>query len=315
MYFRHGRCISPLENQTKRTRDWNNSVLPPVSSQNTHRLHSAGNTHTHSCVPVCAQFTLFQKQKHTSKKDAFLCVCVCRADLAPPAGQFFSHLLSLEPECVNSTTHLRDTHTVDTHQVRIGHADTQTTSRLNRMEALKACAASLSSRIENEARKLVSYRNNDDDDDDHAHRVKPPSPPERERPDSSSRIHNDVKELPGVGNLYGFITQEGWGETAIPRPLPASTALPFSVQEEKHDSSGGSISEGLLSDCSLSDPGDDSAARHDRIALFQKEAELHTPYRPVVTSQPWEEFSKGSPHSVINIFAKNINKYSNGKVH
>ncbi|XP_058245075.1 centrosome-associated protein 350 isoform X3 [Hemibagrus wyckioides] len=235
---------------------------------------------------------------------------LCRADLAPPAGQFFSHLLSLEPECVNSTTHLRDTHTVDTHQVRTGHADTHTTSRLNRMEALKACAASLSSRIENEARKLVSYRNNDDDDD-HAHRVKPPSPPEREQPDSSSRIHNDVKELPGVGNLYSFITQEGWGETVKPRPLPASTALLFSVQEEKHDSSGGSISEGLLSDGSLSDPGDDSAARHDRIALFQKEAELHTPYRPVVTSQPWEELSKGSPHSVINIFAKNINKYSN----
>ncbi|KAK3540523.1 hypothetical protein QTP70_033743 [Hemibagrus guttatus] len=235
---------------------------------------------------------------------------LCRSDLVPPAGQFFSHLLSLEPECVNSTTHLRDTHTVDTHQVRTGHADTHTTSRLNRIEALKACAASLSSRIENEARKLVTYRNSDDDDD-HAHRAKPPSPPERERPDSSSRIHNDVKELPGVGNLYSFITQEGWGETAKPRPLPASTAHPFSMQEEKHDSSGGSISEGLLSDGSLSDPGDDSAARHDRIALFQKEAELHTPYRPVVTSQPWEELSKGSPHSVINIFAKNINKYSN----
>ncbi|KAB5567082.1 hypothetical protein PHYPO_G00228690 [Pangasianodon hypophthalmus] len=244
---------------------------------------------------------------------------LCRADLvAPPPGQFFSHLLSLEPECVNSATHLQDTHTVDTHQVRTGHVDTHAASRLNRVEALKACAASLSSRIETEARKLVTYGNTDVNDG-HAHRVKPPSPPERERPDSSSRIHNDVSELLGVGNLYSFITREGWGEIAKPRPLPAGSALPFTKQEEKHDSSGGSISEGVLSDGSLSDPGDYCAApnerhahTHDRITLFRKEAELHTPYRPVVTSQPpWEELSKGSPHSVINIFTKNLNKYSN----
>ncbi|XP_047656096.1 centrosome-associated protein 350 isoform X2 [Tachysurus fulvidraco] len=239
---------------------------------------------------------------------------LCRADLVPPAGPFFSHLLSLEPECVNSTTHMQDTHTVDTHQVRTGHADTHTSCRLNRMEALKACAASLSSRIENEARKLVAYRN--DDDDGHAPRTKPPSPPERERPDSSS-IHNDAKELPGVGNLYSFITRDCWGEIGKPHPPAAGTAVPLSVQEEKHDSSGGSISEGLLSDGSLSDPGENSAARNEhhneeRITLFQKEAELHVPYRPVVMSQPpWEELNKGSPHSVIHIFTKNRNKYNN----
>ncbi|MCJ8734593.1 hypothetical protein PDJAM_G00237140 [Pangasius djambal] len=244
---------------------------------------------------------------------------LCRADLvAPPAGQFFSHLLSLEPESVNSATHLRDTHTVDTHQVRTGHVDTHAASRLNRVEALKACAASLSSRIETEARKLVTY-GNADVSDGHAHQAKPPSPPERERPDSSSRIHNDVSELPGVGNLYSFITQEGWGEIAKPRPLPAGSALPFTVQEETHDSSGGSISEGVLSDGSLSDladycpaPNERHGHAHDRMTLFREEAELHMPYRPVVTSQPpWEELSKGSPHSVINIFTKNLNKYSN----
>ncbi|XP_047011716.1 centrosome-associated protein 350 isoform X3 [Ictalurus punctatus] len=206
-----------------------------------------------------------------------------RGDLAtPPAGQFFSHLLSLDPERVNSTTH--------------------TTSRLNRVEALKACAASLSNRIETEARKLITHGDNNDDTDGHACRAKPPSPPERERPDSSSRIHDDASELPGVGNMYGFIVREGWGEIAKPRLLPADSALPFAVQEEKHDSSGGSISEGLLSDGSLSDPG-------DRINLFRKEAELHVPYRPATSQPPWEELSKGSPHSVINIFARNINKY------
>ncbi|KAM9474964.1 centrosome-associated protein 350 isoform 4-T5 [Clarias gariepinus] len=227
---------------------------------------------------------------------------LCRADLvAPPADQFFSHLLSLEPECVNSTTH-----TVDTH----------TTSRQNRVEALKACAASLSSRIETEARKLVTYGNGGANDG-HAHRTKPPSPPERERPDSASRLHGGAAELPGVGNLYSFITREGWGEITKPRPHPISPALPFTAQDEKHDSSGGSISEGVLSDGSLSDPGDYSGVynehnhAHDRITLFRKEAELHTPYRPLVTSQPpWEELSKGSPHSVINIYAKNLKKYA-----
>ncbi|XP_060788609.1 centrosome-associated protein 350 isoform X3 [Neoarius graeffei] len=238
---------------------------------------------------------------------------LCRTDLVPPpAGQFFSHLLSLEPESTNSAAHLRDTHL----HMGTGHVDTHTTSRLNRVETLKACAASLSNRIETEARKLVTYSNNESNDG-HTHRAKLSSPPERERPDSRSRIHNDVSELPGVGNLYDFISQEGWGEIAKPHPLPAGSTLPFTMQEEQHDSSGGSISEGLLSDSSLSDPGDYCAARnehhaHDRITLFQKEAELHAPYRPVVTSQPpWEELNKGSPHSVINIFAKNINKYSN----
>lgn len=240
-------------------------------------------------------------------------VFVCRADLVvPPAGQFFSHLLSLEPECVN----LQDTHTLDTHQVRMGQVDTHTASRLNRVEALKACAASLSSRIETEARKLITYGNSDNSDG-HAHRAKLPSPPEREMPDSSSRVHNDTSELPGIGNLYSFVTQEGWGEIPKPRPLLAGSSLPFTLQDDKHDSSGGSISEGVLSDSSLSDPDNYSPVRkesHDRITMFRKEAELHAPFKPVVTSQlPWEELSKGSPHSVINIFTKNLNKYSNGK--
>ncbi|XP_060737946.1 centrosome-associated protein 350 isoform X3 [Tachysurus vachellii] len=260
---------------------------------------------------------LEQLSSSTSELSAHTPSPLCRADLVPPAGPFFSHLLSLEPECVNSTTHVQDTHTVDTHQVRTGHADADTSCRLNRMEALKACAASLSSRIENEARKLVAYG-----DDGHAPRAKPPSPPERERQDSSSRIHNDAKELPGVGNLYSFITRDCWGEIGKPHPPASSTTVPFAVQEEtrdtrNHDSSGGSISEGLLSDGSLSDPGENSAARNEhhneeRITLFQKEAELHVPYRPVVTSQPpWEELNKGSPHSVIHIFTKNRNKYNN----
>ncbi|XP_046726852.1 centrosome-associated protein 350 isoform X2 [Silurus meridionalis] len=238
---------------------------------------------------------------------------LCRSDLAvPPPGQFFSHLLSMEPVCVNPTTHLRDTQTVDTHQVRTVPADTHTASRMNRVEALKACAASLSNRIETEARKLVTYSDNDDLIGC-AFQAKPPSPPERERPDSCSRSHHDMSDLPGIGNLYSFIGHEGWAEKVQPRSLPADRRLSLTVQEEKHDLSGGSISEGMLSDASFSDPADyhDELHAHDRITSFRKEAELHTPYRPVVTSHPpWEELNKGSPHSVINIFAKNINKYS-----
>lgn len=42
------RGISRLGNPIKRTKDWNHSVPPPANSQNTHRLHCAGSTHTYT---------------------------------------------------------------------------------------------------------------------------------------------------------------------------------------------------------------------------------------------------------------------------
>ncbi|XP_062855497.1 centrosome-associated protein 350 isoform X3 [Trichomycterus rosablanca] len=216
---------------------------------------------------------------------------LCRADLvAPPSGQFFSHLLSLEPDC----------HGADPEPVRAS-------GRMTRVEALKACAASLSSRIESEARRLVGHG---------AGGGKPPSPPERERPHSRSRIPNGASELPGVGSLYGFSTGEAWGQTLEPHPVPAGD-----VPMETHESSGGSISEGLLSDGGASDPDEapefcpiqNGNHARDRISLFKKEAGFQPPYRPLVAPRaPWEELNKGSPHSVINIFTKNLHKYTNG---
>lgn len=100
---------------------------------------------------------------------------------------------------------------------------------------------------------------------------------------------------------------------------------------DPHDNSLGSISEGPLSEESLTD-GDSSpfhpthvfspighreavqySARkgNQRLSEFQKEAERFSAFNSVLVQQEnpkpaWEEFNKGSPLSVINIFTKNL---------
>ncbi|NWS94374.1 CE350 protein, partial [Mionectes macconnelli] len=259
-------------------------------------------------------------------------------------------------------------------------------SKLDRIEALKATAASLSSRIESEAKKLagagINYgtiwnsefmQENQDD----GRWAKAVSPPVREENEDafSARIQKMLgacmshtafdDNLPGVGNLSEF---KKLPETIRPLADVVSLGLrcPAANRHEgilghlskrqtdspgrenqgyalnkavvPHESSIDSISEGpLLSDGNLSE---EEGGQHKQLPLkmletlkekdfcirernafepikeFQKAAEKYSPLFPQTSDMPskgpWEELAKGSPHSVINIFAKNYQLH--GKV-
>ena len=111
------------------------------------------------------------------------------------------------------------------------------------------------------------------------------------------------------------------------------------MEPHVHDSSGGSISEGPLpSDEDPSPPrratnhvprmADSLAAvdycaarqREDEhpLAQFQREAERYSAISPAApqrngTRAAWEELSKGSPLSVINIYTKNLHSHLKGQ--
>ncbi|XP_042585442.1 centrosome-associated protein 350 isoform X11 [Cyprinus carpio] len=270
------------------------------------------------------------------------------SSLAPPSGHIFSQLLELDPE-----PSLPNRESLTAHA-----AFPSTTGRkMSRIEALKATAASLSSRIESEARKLagagINYGCAKDtgtgllipSDDRWAKRV---SPPVRENLTDSDDLVERIEKLlaagqstydqalPGVGNLHSFRERMETGnkQTVAPSGLNSrntrktpSPPKPI-VQEVELDSSGGSISEGpLLSEGSISDEdlqelpksrlGTKGYSAHlngdslNPISRFQKEAEKHLPFNLSRMVQggsngPWEELAKGSPHSVINIFTKNM---------
>ncbi|NXK98697.1 CE350 protein, partial [Formicarius rufipectus] len=252
-------------------------------------------------------------------------------------------------------------------------------SKLDRIEALKATAASLSSRIENEAKKLASvgiscgtmwnseFMQENQDDGRWAKAVSPPVREENEDA-FSARIQKMLDacvshtafddNLPGAGNLSEF---KKLPETIRPLSDVVSLGLrsPAGNRHEgivghlskrqtdspgrenqvyaqskavvPHESSIDSISEGpLLSDGNLSE---EEGGQHKQLSLkmlemlkekdfcirernafepikeFQKAAEKYSPLFPqtsdVHSKSPWEELAKGSPHSVINIFAKN----------
>ncbi|NXN44574.1 CE350 protein, partial [Rhinoptilus africanus] len=253
-------------------------------------------------------------------------------------------------------------------------------SKLDRIEALKATAASLSSRIESEAKKLAgaginygtmwnsNYEFMQENQDD-GRWAKAVSPPVREENEDafSSRIQKMLgtcvshtafdDNLPGVGNLNEF---KKLPETIRPHTAAVSLGVrsPAANRHEgilghlskrqtdspgrgsqayapnkaviPHESSIDSISEGpLLSDGNLSE---EEGGHHKQLPLkmletlkekdfcirernafepikeFQKEAEKFLPLFTQTSSAhskgPWEELAKGSPHSVINIFAK-----------
>ncbi|NXM68003.1 CE350 protein, partial [Serilophus lunatus] len=258
-------------------------------------------------------------------------------------------------------------------------------SKLDRIEALKATAASLSSRIESEAKKLagagINYgtmwnsefmQENQDD----GRWAKAVSPPVREENEDafSARIQKMLgacvshtafdDNLPGVGNLSEF---KKLPETIRPLADVVSLGLKSSAANRHegilerlskrqtgspgrenqayalnkavpHESSIDSISEGpLLSDGNLSE---EEGGQHKQLPLkmletlrekdfcirernafepikeFQKAAERYSPLFSQTSGThdkgPWEELAKGSPHSVINIFAKNYQLH--GKV-
>ncbi|KAK2543281.1 Cep350 [Columba livia] len=261
-------------------------------------------------------------------------------------------------------------------------------SKLDRIEALKATAASLSSRIESEAKKLagagINYGTKWNSDhefmqekQDDARWAKAVSPPVREENEDafSTRIQKMLgtcvshaafdDNLPGIGNLSEF---KKLPETIRPHTAAVSLGM-RSPAANKHEgilghlskrqtdspgrenqayapnkavipqeSSIDSISEGpLLSDGSFSE---EEAGQHKQLPLkmletlkekdfcsrernafepikeFQKEAEKYLPLFPQTNDAhskgPWEELAKGSPHSVINIFAKSYQLH--GKV-
>ncbi|XP_035756684.1 centrosome-associated protein 350 isoform X3 [Egretta garzetta] len=253
-------------------------------------------------------------------------------------------------------------------------------SKLDRIEALKATAASLSSRIESEAKKLagagINYGtmwNSDheflQENQDDGRWAKAASPPVREENEDtfSVRIQKMLgtcvshtafdDSLPGVGNLSEF---KKLPETIRPHTAAVSLGMrsPAANRHERvlghlskrqidspgrenhaytlnkavipHESSIDSISEGpLLSDGCLSE---EEGGQHKQLPLkmletlkekdfcirernafepikeFQKEAENYLPLFTQTSGAhskgPWEELAKGSPHSVINIFAK-----------
>uniref|UniRef100_A0A8C2AKU0 Centrosomal protein 350 n=1 Tax=Cyprinus carpio TaxID=7962 RepID=A0A8C2AKU0_CYPCA len=196
------------------------------------------------------------------------------SSLVPPSGHIFSQLLELDPEP-----------SLPNRESQTAHAAFPSTTghKMSRIEALKATAASLSSRIESEARKLagagINYGCARDtgmdllipNDDRWA---KPVSPPVRENPTDSDDLVERIEKLlaegqstydqalPGVGNLHSFRKRMETGnkQTLLPSGLTSrntrktpSPPKPV-VQEDELDSSGGSISEGpLLSEGSISD--------------------------------------------------------------
>ncbi|NXJ77176.1 CE350 protein, partial [Trogon melanurus] len=261
-------------------------------------------------------------------------------------------------------------------------------SKLDRIEALKATAASLSSRIESEAKKLAGaginyctvWNSNHEfmqENQDDGRWAKAVSPPVREENEDafSARIqkmlgtcvsHTAFDDgLPGVGNLSEFkklpeMIRPHTAAVSLGIRSPAASrheGILGHLSKRQTDSPGrdsqayapkkavtpqessiDSISEGpLLSDGSLSEEEGD---QHKQLPLkmletlkekdfcirernafepikeFQKEAEKYLPLFAQTSSAhskgPWEELAKGSPHSVINIFAKSYQLH--GKV-
>nr|XP_056701556.1 centrosome-associated protein 350 [Euleptes europaea] len=239
-------------------------------------------------------------------------------------------------------------------------------SKLDRIEALKATAASLSSRIESEAKKLAgtgidygaawnSGRDLVQGNQGDGYWAKASSPPVREETDVfSARLQKMLStcvcqttfddNLPGMGSLSEF---KKLPETISPHT--AALSLPAKQRSEGivgnlskkpncspkaeskvvalHDCSADSISEGPLSDHLLSEEEGDQYKHlplktaemlkekefcaadktgYELIEQFQKEAEKYLPISTQMrsVSRPWEGLSKGSPHSVINIFTK-----------
>ncbi|KAL4634878.1 centrosome-associated protein 350 [Arapaima gigas] len=196
--------------------------------------------------------------------------------LVPPAGQLFTQLLGLD----TGTSELKrqNQHVLPT--------DEFTKSKTGRIEALKAKAAAISTRIETEARKLAMAgiatghpsgpisTNTEFPSQiplDKGPWVKPCSPPEREGThvqDPTFKLQQLLSAgqstydgaLPGVGNLHNFGNlTDGVSEASKPRAVSGTRWSPVSPHQSEHrpgqlDSSVDSISEGpLLSEGSLSD--------------------------------------------------------------
>ncbi|XP_073499374.1 centrosome-associated protein 350 isoform X2 [Phyllobates terribilis] len=238
-------------------------------------------------------------------------------------------------------------------------------SNLDRIESLKATAMSLSSRIENEAKKLAGGSLNlpiawsFEADSKPSVKIawrKPDSPPEKEsRVDAfSSRLqkmlstcssHFSQDDLPGASHLYrkhpeelsALLERYDDKDNNQSAQKPEQSVIPSPAQKRASlspNSSTSSISEGpILSEGSISE-GEGQPRRasplHAQSTLknkeycikdyrsfaplieFQREADKYPPLASNVRSDfqgPWEELTKGSPHSVINIFTRTFQQH------
>ncbi|KFV68441.1 Centrosome-associated protein 350, partial [Dryobates pubescens] len=261
-------------------------------------------------------------------------------------------------------------------------------SKMDRIEALKATAASLTNRIENETKKFTGAGNNygamwnsdrefmqeKQGDGRWAKAVSPPVKEENEDA-FSARIQKMLDacvshtafgdSLPGVGNLSEF---KKLPDTIRPHTAAVSLGMRSSganrheeilghISKRQSDSPGHesqaytptkavvlpecsieySSEEPLLSDESLYEVGggqhkplqfgtvDTLKEKYfcvregnafEPIKEFQKEAEKYLPLSTQTSGMhskgPWEELEKGSPHSVINIYARSYRHH--GKV-
>ncbi|XP_038614150.1 centrosome-associated protein 350 isoform X2 [Tachyglossus aculeatus] len=328
--------------------------------------------------------------------------------LAGPAGSLFSQLLGLEhmgilPKDYESFLSTRRNHSMASgplpstpqpymtstavqQDALAKPSASQYKSKLDHIEALKATAASLSSRIESEAKRLAGANINygsvwstehdvqqkAQEDGQWAKAVSPPVKEDNEDA-FAARIQKMLgtcvshtafdDNLPGVGNLSEFkklpemirphsaVSSLGMRspgpktEELLAQLCKRQTDYPSSDNscgQEKvkipHDSSTDSISEGPLpSEGSLSEEEGGQGGQpplkiaeilkekdfcigerntNEPIKEFQKEAEKFLPLfgqtGGTQSKGPWEELAKGSPHSVINIFAKSYQLYGKG---
>uniref|UniRef100_A0A8C5R3P4 Centrosomal protein 350 n=1 Tax=Leptobrachium leishanense TaxID=445787 RepID=A0A8C5R3P4_9ANUR len=247
-------------------------------------------------------------------------------------------------------------------------------SNLDRIESLKATAASLSTRIENEAKKLaggsLALQPTWSTDLELKQEIKtawkkPDSPPEREDGEDffSARIQNMLgtctsnfsqRDLPGANHLYKKHPEEFRHTVASTEKCEVKEGERSATQREREseynhhmpdktspsqNSSTSSISEGpLLSEGSLSEgeevpplgvppfPSADMLKSSEfcirdtnsyvPLVEFQREASKYPPLSSAnicpQMNGPWEELAKGSPHSVINIFAKSYHLFGKG---
>lgn len=254
-------------------------------------------------------------------------------------------------------------------------------AKTSRIEALKATATSLSSRIENEARKLAgegfNYGLTTALDVDSVLAPGSSHPQYRDRGwaemavygSNSSKNEDFAEGMLGARTTYNGTDFSGQDFKApkennwrVSRTQPhTNLALHGNYFDDKrgytkdvemnhiadeknllydapnsrddhldgHDSSEsiseGPLSEGSLTDAELSPPHSANAFKpivhqgavqhsvrksHQRLSEFQKDAENYAPLSSLLTQEnpkpAWEEFNKGSPLSVINIFTKTL---------
>lgn len=228
---------------------------------------------------------------------------------------------------------------------------TTMTSRMSRLEVLKSTATSLSNRIENEARRLLLTCKTVSESgvDLPGHLARMDSSSAVTKPEHSQenilKLHCTTYDgtLPGVGNLYTFREPQQLAGDAVKDVKPSFPA-DFKLKEKSiglAEEERGVFHHGHLSSNSSSISDDNLTERRassqqssmrvtvlDIDCIQQGSTPLHQTSGPDkcklftsavpqdASTAAWKELTKGSPHSVINIFTKHLpNNCSKGQFH